>query len=193
MGKNTSKEIQASSTAAAPQRSILKISSSEDLKQLLEPRPPTPRAVAYALANTVEFIPPFVEGQVVKVYDGDTFTIASLLPHYEDSPVYRVHIRMLGIDSPELKSTNVGEKRIAKDAQTALSNLILGKWVKLRDTGNDKYGRLLANVYLGNLHVNQWMLDNDWAVEYDGGTKNIPEDWDAYRRERKRVRKLLAQ
>jgi len=29
----------------------------------------------------------------------------------------------------------------------------------------------LADVYLGDLHVNQWLLDNKYAVQYSGGTK----------------------
>ena len=42
----------------------------------------------------------------------------------------------------------------------------------------EKYGRLLADVYVDNIHVNQWMLDNKYAVPYDGGTKHRPSDWD---------------
>jgi hypothetical protein len=38
--------------------------------------------------NTVEFVPPVEKGIVIKIYDGDTITIASKLP-YPSSPLYR--------------------------------------------------------------------------------------------------------
>ena len=43
----------------------------------------------------------------------------------------------------------------------------------------EKYGRILADVYLGDLHINQWMLDNKHAIPYDGGTKHRPDEWDS--------------
>jgi endonuclease YncB( thermonuclease family) len=53
--------------------------------------------------ETLPFVPPITYGKVIKVYDGDTITIASKLP-YDNSPIYRFSIRLLGIDSPEIKS-----------------------------------------------------------------------------------------
>ena len=43
--------------------------------------------------DTQAFIPPICEGQVIKVYDGDTITIAAKLP-YNDSLLYRFSIRL---------------------------------------------------------------------------------------------------
>jgi hypothetical protein len=43
----------------------------------------------------------------------------------------------------------------------------------------EKYGRLLADVYLEDLHLNAWMLEHNYAVPYDGGTKHRPVEWDA--------------
>ena len=31
-----------------------------------------------------------------------------------------------------------------------------------------------------NIHLNQWMLDNKYALPYDGGHKNIPASWLIY-------------
>ena len=42
--------------------------------------------------DTVEFTFPITGGRVIKVYDGDTITIASKLP-YEESPMYRLSVR----------------------------------------------------------------------------------------------------
>jgi len=35
----------------------------------------------------------------------------------------------------------------------------------------EKYGRLLAEVYLNDLHINSWLVENELAVPYDGGKK----------------------
>ena len=126
--------------------------------------------------NTVPFVPPVTYGKVIKVYDGDTITIASKLP-YPSSPIYKFPVRLLGIDCPEIKGSTENEKNLAKSARDALSARINGKMVTLKNVGNEKYGRLLADVYLGDENMNQWMLDNNYAVKYDGGTKLRPDNW----------------
>jgi micrococcal nuclease len=127
-------------------------------------------------ANTVPFVPPVTQGKVIKVYDGDTITIATKLPFHE-SPVYRFPVRLYGIDCPEIKGKSLEEITLAKIARDALSHRILNKTVELRDVSTEKYGRLLAYVYIDNVNINQWMLDNKYAVEYDGGTKQRPNEW----------------
>ena len=128
--------------------------------------------------DTVIFVPPITAGKVVKVYDGDTITIAAKLPNV-DSPVYRFSVRLLGIDSAEIKGKTFAEKEIAVRARDALHKLIFGKIVHLKKISTEKYGRILADVYLGDIHINQWMLDNNYAIPYDGGTKSRPDAWDA--------------
>lgn len=127
--------------------------------------------------DTVSFVVPLKCGKVVKVYDGDTITIASYLP-IQDSPLYRFSVRLNGIDTPEIKGKTKAEKDLAMAARNALSDLILGKIVELRNMTNEKYGRILCDIYLGDLHVNAWMIDNNYAVKYDGGTKERPPEWD---------------
>ena len=126
--------------------------------------------------NTVSFVPPINVGKVIKVYDGDTFTMISKLPHTE-GPIYRFSVRMKGIDSPEIKGKTSNEKELAKKSRDALSNIILGKIVILKNVSTEKYGRILADVYIRDICVNEWMLENNFAVKYDGGTKERPEDW----------------
>ena len=41
----------------------------------------------------------------------------------------------------------------------------------------EKYGRLLATVYLNNINMNEWMLTNNYAIPYDGGKKTDFEDF----------------
>jgi endonuclease YncB( thermonuclease family) len=126
--------------------------------------------------NTIVFVPPITFGKVIKVYDGDTFTIISKLPHTE-GPIYRFSVRMKGIDSPEIKGKTLNEKELARKSRDALSNLILGKIVILKNVTTEKYGRILADVYIGDVCINDWMIINHFAVKYDGGTKEKPQEW----------------
>jgi hypothetical protein len=127
--------------------------------------------------NTILFIPPVLYGKVVKVYDGDTITIASKLP-FEDSPVYRFRVRLRDIDSPEIKGHTNTEKNLAIIARDALHDKIFDKIVRIENRGTEKWGRLLADIYCNDTHINKWMLENGYAVCYDGGTKNRPKEWD---------------
>jgi len=123
------------------------------------------------------YVPEVTQGVVVKVYDGDTITIAAKL-EYWNSPLYKFQVRLNGIDSAELRTKNVFEKRHAMVARDALSDRIMGKKVKLQCVSTDKYGRLLADVYYDGQNMNEWMLQNSYAVPYDGKTKHRSLSWD---------------
>lgn len=130
--------------------------------------------------HTTEFVFPVESGEVIKVYDGDTITIAAKLP-YESSPLYRIHVRLNGIDTPEIKGKSPEEKELSKEARESLSNLVLHKKVQLKNVSSEKYGRLLADVHLDDLHVNQWLIEQRYAVKYDGGAKKVPVSWKEYK------------
>ena len=49
-----------------------------------------------------------------------------------------------------------------------------------KNVKTEKYGRLLCDVYLGNQNLNLWMLEQRYAVKYDGGTKKSPSSWEEY-------------
>ena len=133
--------------------------------------------------NSIPFIPPIQFGKVVKVYDGDTITLATRL--HENSPVYRFQVRLSGIDCPEMKTHNETEKECAKLAKQLMIDTCLNKIVELRDVELEKYGRILAKVYCGQVCLNELLCENHLAVAYDGGTKKCPEDWMAYYNEKK--------
>ena len=122
--------------------------------------------------DTIEFTYPITSGHVIKVYDGDTITIASKMP-YENSPLFRFSVRLDGIDTPEIKSKDKNEKALSILARDALSQLIMHKNVTLTNVKNEKYGRILADVFLDSLHLNKWMIEQKFAVEYDGKTKKL--------------------
>jgi len=126
--------------------------------------------------DTVPFVPPIYYGKVIKVYDGDTITIASVLPNTNE-PVYRFSVRLNGIDTPEIRGKTQEERELAKTARDALADKIYGRFVELKNVDTEKYGRILADVYLDNEHINQWLIDMNFAVSYDGGTKYRPVEW----------------
>ena len=133
--------------------------------------------------DTCEFTLPVKGGKVKKVYDADTITIASKLPFKNESPIYRFSVRLNGIDTPEMKGKGVTEeeKTAAHAAQEFVSNLILHKYVTLKNVANEKYGRILADVYIDNIHLNELLLKEHYAVPYDGGTKKRPNSWLKYK------------
>jgi len=126
--------------------------------------------------NTVPFVPPVTYGKVIKIYDGDTITIAAKLP-YPKSPVYRIAVRLNGIDTPEIKGQTQKEKDLAKKIRDTLQTKLMNKIVQLKNTSSEKYGRLLADVYLDGVCINTWMIEQGFAVRYDGGTKERPDEW----------------
>ena len=127
--------------------------------------------------DTTVFTFPIKYGKVIKVYDGDTITIAAKLPN-TDGPIYRFSVRLDGIDAPEIKGKSIVEREFAKQSRDALHQLIYGKVVELRNVANEKYGRILADVYIGDMNVNQWLTVENFAVLYDGGKKQRPVSWD---------------
>ena len=107
------------------------------------------------------------DAKIIKVYDGDTVTA---IFEYKNE-LYKWSCRLLGIDTPEIKSKNENEKNLAIIARDALNNKIANKVVKLHCFDFDKYGRILVEIYLDDLHINQWLIDEKYANKYDGGTK----------------------
>ena len=128
------------------------------------------------------FVPDVTFGKVIKVYDGDSITIATVATVFTnlfDTGIYRFSVRLNGIDTPELRTKNEREKKAARFVQQKLEAKVLGKYVNLKNVKYEKYGRLLCDVFVDgeDVSINQWLLNNKLAVQYDGGTKNSPEDW----------------
>ena len=116
---------------------------------------------------------------MVKVYDGDTITIATKLP-YDNSPYYRFSVRLKGIDCPEIKTSNLYEKECALIARDFLRELLMDKIVVLKDVELEKYGRILAFVYIDEQNVSELLCEKKLAVKYEGGTKQSPKNWMNY-------------
>ena len=107
------------------------------------------------------------EAKVVKVYDGDTVHVVfSYFNTY-----YKWIGRIAHVDTPELKTKNEEEKKKGYEVRDKLRELILGKIVQLHCHEFDKYGRLLIDIEIDGIKVDEWLLSNGYAKKYEGGTK----------------------
>ena len=122
--------------------------------------------------NSKPFVPHFVEGKIIKCYDGDTVTIATVI----NDEVFRFNVRMLGYDCAEIRSKNLQEKQVARWAKEYITDMIYNKMVKvIKNEGYDKYGRLLLELEFNNFSINEVMKEK-WGVTYYGGHKDEV-DW----------------
>lgn len=122
-----------------------------------------------------EFLPKIETAKCVKVYDGDTFHIGTILP-YPYGPT-RFCCRLLGVDTPELRSRHEHEKILAREARDIVKAEILHKKVSIRISGHDKYGRLLVRVSTDTCaDLSNKLVEEKVAVRYDGGKKKST-DW----------------
>lgn len=103
--------------------------------------------------------------QVVAVKDGDTFDI--MLGRRART------IRMLGIDTPETIDPRKPVQCYGKEASEESKRLLNGKNVRLQLNPHreeeDRYGRYLAYAYLGDIFINQYLLEKGYAREYTFG------------------------
>ena len=113
-----------------------------------------------------------------KVLDGDTIDVTIDLGF----DLYKKErVRVAGVDTPEKRTRDLEEKALGLDATYWLKQ-------KLEDTisgedeltirtelkgGVGKYGRLLGWLYIGEdtVSLNEQMITEGYAWEYDGGTK----------------------
>lgn len=102
------------------------------------------------------------KAKVIGAYDADTVTLDIDLGCWVH--IAKEKCRLLGIDAPEMRGSEKEQGKIARDA---LRNLILGKEVTIKTTKDKrgKYGRLLVDIFIGEVHVNQWLVDNGYAVK----------------------------
>lgn len=104
------------------------------------------------------------EADVIEVYDGDTITVNIDLGF--NTHLHKQKFRLLYIDAPELRGD---DKEFGKQVRDIVRDMILGKKVILK-TFNDskgKYGRWLCEVWVGDLNLNEWLIENQYAKLYE--------------------------
>jgi micrococcal nuclease len=125
------------------------------------------------LALSVQAAPQYgsvTVSKVISVYDGDTFrvNIDSLPPIVGKN----IAIRVNGVDTPEIRGKCQYEKDLALEARDFVrGKLANAKEIKLTNLQRDKYFRVVANVVVDGVSLEQELLDNGLAYEYSGGKK----------------------
>jgi endonuclease YncB( thermonuclease family) len=107
------------------------------------------------------------QAKVVHVYDGDTVHLVFEFL----GQMFKWHTRIAHVDTPELKTKNVEEKKKGYEVRDKLRELIDNKVVDIVCLDFDKYGRVLAEITYNGERVDEWLIKNDYAKSYEGKTK----------------------
>jgi micrococcal nuclease len=120
--------------------------------------------VAVALACIAVFLFSYRQPQgdatlyfVKRVVDGDTIALAN-----------GERVRYIGINTPETKHPNKPVEHFGKEAYQYNKKLVDKKWVRLEldIEKRDRYGRLLAYVYVKDTFVNAKLVEDGYAQVY---------------------------
>ena len=134
--------------------------------------------------------------EITKVLDGDTIDVLIDLGF----DLYKKErVRIAGVDTPEKRTRDLEEKALGIDATNWLKDKLEGAISGDDDLvirtelvgGVGKYGRLLGWLYIGTdeLSLNEQMIAEGLAWEYDGGTKK--KDFEELREIRRRLGTLV--
>lgn len=113
---------------------------------------------------------------VTGAYDGDTIYVeAAIWPNM----TWTGGVRVLGVDTPEIRGSCELEKNLAVMARDYVRTLLIDKTVRLTQIENDKYGgRVLARVYFweGETWVDlaNRLIEQRMGRFYEGGARP---DW----------------
>jgi micrococcal nuclease len=121
---------------------------------------------------------------VIKVVDGDTIDVDIDLG-FKIS--YTQRVRLAGIDTPESRTRDLYEKKLGMESKEWLKNALShAKTIIIKTEKPDsteKFGRILGWLYVNDVNLNKAMIDQGYAWEYLGGTKE--KDFDALLKKRK--------
>lgn len=103
---------------------------------------------------------------ILRVVDGDTVDAAVDLG-------FDIHmnmkLRLMGINAPELSTLE------GKNARDWLTTILAGEnnqiTIRTEKDRTEKYGRYLATLLIGDVSINQMMIDDGYAVVYTGGKR----------------------
>jgi micrococcal nuclease len=113
--------------------------------------------LALLTAVSVWSAPTSLDGTVVRVVDGDTIHVRI------DAHVEKV--RYIGVNTPEVHHPRKGEEPGGREAAEVNRRLIEGKTVRLEldVRERDRYGRLLAYVWVGDVMINAELVRLGYA------------------------------
>ncbi len=106
----------------------------------------------------------------LRVVDGDTVDATVDLGF---DTWKKIRIRLVGINTPESRTRDLEEKARGLAAKNFLIDLLKkhNNEFVLHSQGVGKYGRCLGNLFLGEVNVNDLLINEGHAVEYQGGKR----------------------
>jgi len=108
---------------------------------------------------------------VRRVVDGDTMDVTLDLGF---DILYNNRIRLYGINTPESRTRDLEEKKLGLAAKDRVKELCpVGSSVIIKTTkeGRGKYGRILGEIFVGDVNINKQLVAEGHAVEYFGGAR----------------------
>ncbi len=113
--------------------------------------------------------------ELLEVYDGDTIFIT--IPDFHPLFGRRIGVRILGIDTPEMRSNDPCEKKAAKIAKNYLLSLLSNaQRIDITNIERDKYFRILGSVVADGKSVAEELMKQKMAYPYFGEKKPV-RDW----------------
>lgn len=113
--------------------------------------------------------------KLIRVVDGDTVDVDIDLGF--GVWLKKERVRIMGIDTPESRTSNKVEKLFGKAASKRLKEILTGKPILKTFAARDgedmkgKFGRILGDFIVDDKFVTSYLIDEGHAVEYHGGAK----------------------
>lgn len=153
----TTAQQQALTTTPSQTENISSLPSTQEATKVIAPVvvPSAPKISPKVsdTANTNTSLARDINCKVVGITDGDTINCLT-------KDKNQIKVRLNQIDAPE-KNQAFGTA-----ARQALSGYVFGKMVGLKTNGTDKYGRTIAEVFVGDRNINKAMVADGYAWAY---------------------------
>ena len=108
--------------------------------------------------------------EILRVVDGDTVDVRMDLGF---NVWHKCRVRLMGINAPESRTRDLEEKARGLAAKDWLKNILDSAQadIEMQSHGVGKYGRVLGELYINEVNINQLMVKEGHAKEYDGGKR----------------------
>lgn len=128
-------------------------------------------------------LPNIAWGKVVRIIDGDTVEVVA--PVWPSKELSLFKIRLDGIQCPEVSNkakVSKAEQAVGLEAKFLVQQRWLNKMVLVKPRAYEMFGRLLAKLIdEEEICINDWLISQHLAVEWDGSAKITNMDWKKYR------------